>query len=44
MTRGASVCPTKMFAAADRLSAPEVPRVFCMITAIHSVIRCMAPR
>ena len=33
MTSGASVWPTKMFAAVESVSAPEVPIVFCITTA-----------
>ena len=36
MTRGASVCPTKMFAEFDSDSAPETRMVFAMILAKSS--------
>jgi hypothetical protein len=42
--RGASVCPTKMFPAADRVSAPEVPMVRCITQATPRTRSCMIPR
>ncbi len=44
MRSGASVCPRKMFPAAESVSAPEVRRVFCMTHAIPFTTTCMMPR
>jgi len=44
MTSGASVWPTKMLAAVDRLSAPEHFIVFCMIDEKKLTMTCMMPR
>jgi hypothetical protein len=44
ITSGASVWPTNTFAAADSVSAPDVPKVFCMISANPRTMNCMIPR
>ena len=43
-TSGASVWPTKMFAAAERVSEPEVPMVRCISQAKLLTTHCMIPR
>ncbi len=43
-TSGASVWPTKMLAAAERVSEPEVPIVFRITLAIPPTTHCIAPR
>ena len=40
---GASVCPTKMLAAVDRVSAPLVPIDFCMTHASPCTTAVMIP-
>ena len=42
-TSGASVWPTKMFAAVDRLSAPLVPNVWTISFAMPRTTSCMMP-
>ena len=44
MTNGASVCPTKMLAAAERLSAPLVPKAYCMIRAKNDTTAWTIPQ
>ena len=44
MTRGASVWPTKMLPAAERVSAPDVRIVRCMIHAIPRTTNSITPR
>ena len=44
MRSGASVWPTKMLPAAERVSAPEVRMVRCMTQAIPRTTNCIAPR
>jgi len=44
ISRGASVCPTKMFPAAESVSAPDVPMVLCITQAIPFTAFCMMPR
>ena len=41
---GASVMPTKIFPATERVSAPDVRIVRCMIQAMPRTRRCMMPR
>ena len=41
---GASVCPRKMFPAAERVSAPDVRSVFCITHAMPFTIPCITPR
>ena len=43
-TSGASVCPTKMLAAALSVSAPDVRRVRCMTQATPWTTFCIQPR
>ena len=44
ISSGASVCPRKMLPDADRVSAPEVPRVFCITQAMPFTTSCMTLR
>ena len=43
-TSGASVWPTKILAAAARLSAPEVRKVRCMTQAKAATAYCTSPK
>ena len=43
-TSGDSMSPTKIFDAAQRVSAPDVRRVRCMIHASSCTILCITPR
>ena len=44
MRSGASVCPMKMLPEAERVSAPDVPSVFCTAQAMPFTIHCITLR